>query len=57
MIYSFGLLIFNFMFDSIKNKLLCMFCRNMIKQIRYTDEWHKNNRYRSLADMLDWVLI
>ena len=57
MIYYFGLLIFNFIFDSAKNRLLCYFCKNIIKKLRYTDEWHNNNRYRYLADSLDWIIV
>ena len=57
MFYYFASFALYFVFDKIKNKILAnIFYNSGIKLIKYTNEWHEDNRY-IIKDLLDWVIL
>lgn len=43
-----------FVFDKIKNKLICYFVNHSVKLILWKNEWHKKNQVNYF---LDWLLV
>jgi hypothetical protein len=54
-LYIFGL----FVFDKIKNKLICRTTYHGIQLLRYKDEWHRaHDKKNGVVDLLlEWVLL
>ena len=56
MLMYFGSLIFYFVFDKLKNKLINVFCyHSSVKMIMYTSDWHNKNRHGCVLRLLDFV--
>ena len=57
MFYYFSSFVLYFVFDKIKNKILAkIFYSGSVKMIKWTNEWHEDNRY-IIKDLFDWVLL
>ncbi len=51
-----GNLVFYFIYDKIKNKLLTILIKNSIKQIEYLPDYEKANN-RPFKKLIDFILI
>ena len=56
MLMYFGSVIYYFVFDKLKNKLInVFFYRSSVKMIMYTSDWHNKNRNGSVLRLIDFV--
>ncbi len=51
-----GNLVFYFIYDKIKNKLLTLLIKNSVKQIQFLPSWHEEND-RPFKKLIDFILI
>lgn len=54
MLFVVGFFIFTFVFDRMKNKIICYLLNRSLKCIKWHKSWHEQNNYNMF---LDWLLI